>query len=132
RLASDAKIRAGVLEPTDSSTQVICSLANLNEVAPCPSNPVLQFIEHSDATKDNGTGSFKFQFNWTPPSSAVGNIVLYAAGNAANGNVLETGDHIYTTSLTLAPASVGGGNAPQITSVTDAESCSPCGGSGAV
>jgi uncharacterized protein (TIGR03437 family) len=60
-----------------------------------------------------------FQFDWTPASSDSGNIVLYAAGNAANGNQLETGDHIYSTSVTLTQASAGA--SPTISEVIDAE-----------
>src|SRR5438128_772054 len=65
-----------------------------------------------------------FQFDWTPPATDVGNIILYAAGNAANGNDVETGDHIYTTTLTLTPAGAGG-NKPTITSVVNGGSFQP-------
>src|SRR5262249_41864536 len=46
RLASNGKTRAGILAPIDSSTQVICSAANLLEL-PCTANSALQFIEHT-------------------------------------------------------------------------------------
>jgi hypothetical protein len=42
-----------------------------------------------DATK--GAGSGTFQFDWTPPSTNVGNIVTYLAGNAANGDLTSCG-----------------------------------------
>jgi uncharacterized protein (TIGR03437 family) len=35
-------------------------------------------------------------------------VILHAAGNAANGNNNESGDHIYTTSVTLKPAAASG------------------------
>jgi hypothetical protein len=36
---------------------------------------------------------------WTAPASASGNIDLYVAAWAANGNTTKTGDHIYTSSF---------------------------------
>lgn len=55
------------------------------------------------ATADSHT----FNFNWTAPATNVGNITFYAAGNAANGNNLTSGDFIYTTSQVLTPAPLG-------------------------
>jgi hypothetical protein len=55
-------------------------------------------------------GSFQNQaniatwsFNWTAPTSNVGPITFYAAGNQANNNGNENGDQIYTTSATSQP-----------------------------
>jgi uncharacterized protein (TIGR03437 family) len=128
RLASNAKTRAGILAPADASTQIICSNANTLEV-PCNANPVLQFIEHSlggSRTTAVGAGQ-TFQFDWTPPATDVGPIILYAAGNAANANAVETGDNIYTTSLTLTAGGGGGsgGDKPAITSVVNGASFQP-------
>ncbi len=41
-----------------------------------------------------------FTFNWTAPSSDVGPVTFYAAGNGANGDGDSTGDYIYTTQVT--------------------------------
>src|SRR5262249_51694162 len=105
RVASDvANAQAGDLTPTDGNTQVLCVNGRL---APCSSAAVLQFITHTLAgTRLGTTSSATFEFDWTPPAADVGPITLYAAGNAANGNNQNTGDHIYTTSLDLAPAAV--------------------------
>ena len=46
-----------------------------------------------------------FQFDWTAPTTNVGNIIFYAAGNACNNNANELGDYVYTTSQVLSPAS---------------------------
>ena len=105
RLASDPTVRAGVLASPDSKTLVICAASGLQQV-PCTSSPALQYIEHSLAgavITDVGAGN-TFSFDWTPPDANVGPVVLYAAGNAANANTREDGDHIYTTTLTLNPA----------------------------
>ncbi len=40
---------------------------------------------------------------WNAPAVLAGDVTFYAAGNAANGNGNNQGDHIYTTSLTLSP-----------------------------
>src|SRR4051794_1592711 len=100
--------RAGDLTSTDSNTQVKC------ETRTCSSTSV-QFITHTlSGTRLGTTGGAAFEFDWTPPSSNVGKVVLYAAGNAANGSNTESGDHIYTTSVELTPAATG--NKPAISS----------------
>jgi uncharacterized protein (TIGR03437 family) len=105
RVASDAaNAQAGDLSSADSNSQVVCANGRLK---PCASAAVLQFITHTlSGTRLGTSNSASFEFDWTPPSADVGNITLYAAGNAANGNNQNTGDHIYTTSLDLTPAAV--------------------------
>ncbi len=44
-----------------------------------------------------------FTFNWMAPSTDVGNITMYAAGNAANSNASATGDYIYTMNQLITP-----------------------------
>ena len=68
----------------------------------CPAIFNTQFIQHS--APKTGVGSGTFTFSWTAPATSAGTIVLYAAGNAANGDGTQLGDHIYTTSLQLTPA----------------------------
>jgi len=71
----------------------------------------IQYIQHSMAQL-NGT----FQFFWTAPASAsFGDVRFNAAGNAANGDFNNTGDHIYTF-VSVKPALVV--VAPQITTIT--------------
>ena len=105
RVASaPSSAQAGDLSSTDSNTQVKC--AN-GRAKPCSNSAVLQFITHTLSGTRLGTpNSATFEFDWTPPSADVGDITLYAAGNAANGNTQETGDHIYTTNLSLTPAAL--------------------------
>ena len=47
-----------------------------------------------------GSTSGSWIFNWTAPAAGAGAVTFYAAGNAANGNGLNTGDFIYTTKIT--------------------------------
>ena len=105
RRASDlSTAQAGDFKPTDTFTQVICSDG---QRAPCASADVIQYIEHTSAGTRNGTrGGATFEFDWTPPNSSEG-VTLYVAGNAANGNGDEGGDHIYTSSVQLTSTATG-------------------------
>jgi hypothetical protein len=118
RLASDlAHGQAGTLLAPDNKSQVICENVLL---PPCASNAPVQFITHTyagyAATK---AASNTFDVDWVPPATNVGSVRLYATANAANGNGRNTGDHIYSTSLELAPV---GGMVPQISSVVNGAS----------
>ena len=127
RVAGSASTMAGSFASTDSKTQVICSQSNLraaqllayNTTQSCSSTYPLAYIEHSSAGYNSGrgtAGSYTFNFKWTPPATNVGNVTIYVAANAANGNGNESGDHIYSKSYTLTPASA---NTPTITSVVN-------------
>lgn len=48
-----------------------------------------------------------FTFNWTAPTTNVGNVTFYYAGNAANGNNLTSGDFIYKASQVVTPFPLG-------------------------
>lgn len=110
--SSPSSTQAGDLTASDGNSQVRC--AN-GRPKPCSSASVIQYITHTQTgTRLGTTGSATFDFDWTPPSTNVGNVTLYAAGNAANGNTQESGDHIYTTSVTLTPAATS--TKPAITS----------------
>jgi uncharacterized protein (TIGR03118 family) len=64
---------------------------------------MVQFIEHTVAgTRAGITGGVSFEFDWTPPATDSGNIVLYVAGNAANANGSDIGDRIYKAGVELA------------------------------
>ncbi|HXA49899.1 MAG TPA: choice-of-anchor V domain-containing protein [Candidatus Acidoferrum sp.] len=112
---------------TDVNTQLMCSSANLaqlrsqclstnpadgcsNASTTCPSNMPLQYMEHTlsgyNASRGK-SGPQTYEFDWTPPATASGNIDFYVAGNAANGDLTERGDHIYTTKFTLTPGAAG-------------------------
>jgi uncharacterized protein (TIGR03437 family) len=73
----------------DTSVRVIQSAAGI------------QYIEH---TRPKAPNALPFTFEWTPPATDVGNIKVYLACNAANGNFVPTGDRIHTRSFTLTPS----------------------------
>jgi hypothetical protein len=51
-----------------------------------------------------GTDTKTFSFKWAAPTTNVGNVTFYCAGNATNMNGAKTGDHIYTTTQVVTPA----------------------------
>jgi len=98
RLASN--LQAGTITP-GTAMFVQCQDGRIRATT-CSS---LEFVTH---TTPKSTGSF--QFDWTPPAAGAGNVVVYVAGNAANGNGnADSGDHIYTANITLTEAVSGGG-----------------------
>ena len=86
--------------------------------AGCPANNPVEFIEHYLAPFKTNTISV----TWTPPATSSGNIRIYVAANAANGDTTEVGDHIYTASYVLAPPATTGctNSVPAITAVVSA------------
>ena len=139
RLASNASNMAGSFAYLDSNTQLMCSQTNLqvfeavcnaaavskgcpaaSSTPTCPSGMTLQYIEHSYAGYVNSlqpphNGSYTYNFNWTPPTTDVGNVTIYVAGNAGVGGAPTCdGDHIYTNKYTLTPSA--GGPLPAINS----------------
>lgn len=60
--------------------------------------------------KQNGgltNDSHTFSFNWTAPSTNIGNITFYTAGNATDNQGDSLGDYVYKTSRLVTPFSVG-------------------------
>ena len=43
----------------------------------------------------------EWEIEWTPPANAVGDVIFYAAGNAANNSGSNAGDIIYNTNRTV-------------------------------
>lgn len=111
-----SNIQAGTFASTNTNTLLMCASNPLTDLGTpsngqtCPAGKTLQYIEHSldgySATRGPGQGTY--EFDWTPPSSNVGNVVIYVAGNAANGDLTSNGDHIYTKTYTLTPTTTGG------------------------
>jgi uncharacterized protein (TIGR03437 family) len=123
RLASDTKTQAGSFTSTDRFTAVVCGVPPFNifqdafldfgQNQNCPAAKPLAYVEHTqNGSSRIQTGSMNYEFDWTPPATAVGNITIYVAGNAANGSGNEQGDHIYTANYTLTAGAAG--TAPSI------------------
>jgi hypothetical protein len=75
-----------------------------------------QYIEHNQqGTFPEQSSAAGWTFNWTAPSSDVGPVTFYAAGNQANNDSSNSGDQIYRITLTVNPPAVLSGP-PRITS----------------
>ena len=100
RLAKDETRAAGTFTASaEAGIQVRCPPFP-GALGPC--NGQIEFAEHTAAATLRGTnGSSTFEVEWTPPSTDEGEVVFYAAGNAANNNSNPQGDRIYTTSLQI-------------------------------
>jgi hypothetical protein len=109
RQANDTKAMAGTFTPgSDGFTQLACTQTTFQTESfgsSCPAMMQLQYIEHTlKGTQSGVRNSASFQFDWTPPATDVGDIVVYVAANAANGDNNTTGDHIYLQRYTLSIA----------------------------
>lgn len=121
---------AGLLIPgTDGLTQAICADSSLATATGCKVQGItLEWIEHNLAgytASKKGSGSYTYNFTWTPPATNVGTVTLYAAGNAVTGQLVVTGTETYSTKLQLSPATANP-SVPTVTAVSsDASFTSP-------
>jgi uncharacterized protein (TIGR03437 family) len=138
RQSSNSKTMAGTFTPgSDGFTQLACTQTTFQTESfgsTCPASMPVQYIEHTLKGTQNGVrNSASFQFNWTPPATDVGSVVVYVAANAANGDNNTTGDHIYLQRYTLSVAAPTPPPppAPAITAVVNAASSDPSVAAGA-
>ncbi|MCP5118807.1 MAG: hypothetical protein GY953_48970, partial [bacterium] len=101
RPASDNQFgQAGSFAVTDPANMfILCEDAKERPVDGCIVAAPIEFIEHRIPIESN-----MFTFEWTPPAEDVGDVQVYIAANAANGDGFRRGDRIYTASYTLKPA----------------------------
>ena len=105
---------------------VICDDGNPKPTKGCSSNTPVEFIEH-DYPAESQVSTTPYTFTWTPPSTNVGNVHFYVAGNAVNGNLqADSGDHVYTNSYVLTPAFICTNTTPPV--ITSIDSASGYGG----
>jgi hypothetical protein len=92
---TDNNGRAGDLENINGQTQLI-------EGGPGGSR---QYIEHTFVGSFGGQRtSASWTFNWVAPSTDVGSVTLYAAGNQANDDGTSSGDQIFIARATIDPS----------------------------
>src|ERR1035438_3642215 len=122
RQANSTGTQAGTFTPgADGFTQLVCTQTDFRSQVfgnACATNGMaLEYIEHTASGSRLGMASAAtFEFDWTPPAAGVGNLVVYVAALAANGDNTDHGDHTYTARYTLTPASAGPPPAPAISS----------------
>src|SRR6185437_190906 len=64
-----------------------------------------QYIEHTyEGGFEGQLGGASWTFTWTAPSTNMGSVRLYAAGNQADGDFDNTGDQIYLAQATISPS----------------------------
>lgn len=82
---------AGRLEPVDARTRALADGGR-------------EYLQHTpEGRRDTDGGRISWQLAWQAPGAAVP-VVLNLAANAANDDLSELGDFIYTLELTLEPA----------------------------
>jgi uncharacterized protein (TIGR03437 family) len=122
RIAGSPGTQAGSFTPSaDGYTQLVCTQNNFRSEVfgnGCASNGMaLQYIEHTrTGTRPDAKSPVSFEFDWTPPATSGGNLVVYVAAVAANGDNSERGDHTYTAAYTVTPV----GALPQPPTITSA------------
>ncbi len=82
--------QAGTLAGANQAVKIICGIGRRE--AGCNTANAVQYAEHS-----NANAASTFNVNWTAPLSATAGTVRFnLAGNAANGDISNQGDFIYT------------------------------------
>jgi uncharacterized protein (TIGR03437 family) len=100
RLASDPTKQAGTFR-SSADAQVKCDDGSLRG-SPQPCDGKLEFAMHTASSTRAGTpGGADWWVQWIPPATDVGDIVIYAAGNAADASSSNVGDRVYTTSTKI-------------------------------
>lgn len=102
RFAANPLATAGRFAPVEDEA-VRCASTDLAIEVPrsganCPANAPLEYIGH-----DLPVERPRFVVRWTSPA-AGGDVIFYAAGNAANGDTTRAGDRIHTTQLRVTTA----------------------------
>jgi len=99
RLVSDETKQAGTFLVVPGSIRVTCAPGN----TPSPCNGEAEFATQVAASTFTGQrGAAEWTVEWTPPATNVGDVILYAVGNAANNGAGNGGDFIYATSQRVA------------------------------
>jgi uncharacterized protein (TIGR03437 family) len=117
RLASDESRQAGTFAP-NGAIRVLC---DSGRDAPC--NGGIEFASHRLASTFGGQRNrAEWEIEWTPPLVEAGDVIFHVAGNAANGNGLNTGDRIYTSFLRVDQLACNSTVRPVLRSVNNAGS----------
>ena len=109
KIDSGQDIIVGVnLYQTNEKTNIdILDVDNAKVGTFTPVEGITKINNVGNITQSFDTNGNTWSFTWTSPSTNLGPITFYAAGNAANGNAQSTGDQIVTTSLPTSPTTLG-------------------------
>jgi uncharacterized protein (TIGR03437 family) len=121
--SAPATQQAGTFTPGPTQ-KVVCSDNQVRPAGGCGGSGI-EWIEHTQPSFSN-----TIQVQWTPPAAASGNVHIYVACNATNGDNTRLGDHIYTANYVLTPASTATSGVPTVSAVVNAASGAATGEAG--
>jgi uncharacterized protein (TIGR03437 family) len=98
RRAVDPGREAGRLDGVEPDTSVLCSDDRLTPPTGCPPAFAVQYFQHTEPKR---TGEFSIQ--WTPPSTNIGDVIVYASANASVAGQRNSRIHLRAFRLTPAP-----------------------------
>lgn len=97
----------------DEGGSSVGTLTDLDADSQISSSGNRTYAKHTSSGTRPGTGvSATWTVRWTAPEAGTGDVTFYAAGNGANFNGANSGDRIYTTSVTWSEESVASVGAP--------------------
>lgn len=99
----DLECLTGSTPAQNAGTLIVSNSAETHIMNATVSTVVRKNMTHK-LNAGSGTDTKTFSFRWAAPTTNVGNVTFYCAGNATNGNGAKTGDHIYTTTQVVTPA----------------------------
>ncbi len=78
-----------------------------------PAHATRQYVTHtSGGTHTGSTGPVEWTVTWRSPGYAAGKVLIFAAGNSADGDGSPIGDWIFTTSGSMDYVNVAVGDGP--------------------
>lgn len=81
----------------DNSNSKVGTLSNVDNTTSISSANGRQYLNHTF----NGTGQSSWDFQWIAPSISVTEVSFYVAANKTNSSGTNSGDVIYTTSMSF-------------------------------
>lgn len=97
-----------ILDKSNKKVGTLASKGNRNQKrTKTISGSQREYIEHtSTGTASTGTNKTDWTFEWTAPSTNVGDVTMYVVLNATNRNSATSGDEIYAKQFTLSPSTL--------------------------
>jgi uncharacterized protein (TIGR03437 family) len=105
--------QAGTFSFTDKNLQVLCEDGTLRGNSGCKASAQLEFIEHGGGGS-SASSKNSWTFDWTPPATDVGDIKIYVAGNAGNGDGKADNKDMISTNVYTLKVAAATSNKPAI------------------
>ena len=98
------------LSARNSDNRQAGNLASLDASTSVNTAGGVQYLGHNITPNTEGT----FDFEWLPPSTDVGTIMMYVAADADNGNLGRTGSRIHLKTIEVDPAAAAAPPPPTV------------------